>query len=73
MKFETALEEYLAARGDNEGLLIDWVVITAHHIDDGESHTMTANGIYGPSHQRLHNALGLVSYAKLKIENRANG
>lgn len=67
---EKAIKEYVEtfeSYEEDPGLLIDWLLITAHHIAD-ESGTATANGIYGPPDQRLYGAAGLVAYAKLKVE-----
>lgn len=67
---EKAIQDYVqvvVGEDTDPGLLIDWLVITAHHIEEGDGVTATANGIYGPKNQRLYAAAGLVKYADIKI------
>lgn len=67
-KLEEAIKEYMEAHEHNEGLLVDWVLVTAQHFDEGDGNTATANAIYGPPNQRLYHALGLLDYAIVKIK-----
>lgn len=66
-KLEEAIKEYMEANDHGEGLLVDWLLITAQHFDEGDGSTATANAIYGPPHQRMYHALGLLDYATIKI------
>lgn len=69
-EFEAAIAKYMAALGQREGLVVDWFLITAEHVDTGHDRTMTAYGYYGPHAQRLHNGLGLLNYAQLRLQER---
>lgn len=70
IKLEEALKEFLNAEGHGEGLLVDWFLITSQHIDEGDGTTGTGLGMYGPQHQRLYSAAGLLHYAAIKIDQK---
>lgn len=69
-KLEEAIAEYLEVVDAPTGFLVDWMLVTAHHIphDDGESGTALA--VYINQLQGLHRTLGLARYANVKIEER---
>lgn len=69
---EEAIKDFLATCGHDEGLLVDWMLVTAHHIDSGDGDTWTANGIYGPREQPIYRAAGLVTYAQIKVSQKLN-
>lgn len=69
-KFEEAIAEYLEAVDPATGFLVDWMLVTAHHIphDDGESGTALA--LYINKLQGLHRTLGMADYALTKVRAR---
>jgi dihydrodipicolinate reductase len=69
-KFETAINEYLSVVDPAEGFLVDWSLITAHHVphDDGESGTALA--MYVNAQQAIYRSVGLVHYAVALLEKR---
>lgn len=71
-KFESAIQEYLEAQEADEGFMVDWMLLAAHHIphDDGDSGTAIA--IYINQEQSLYRSLGLANYAVRKIEGRVD-
>lgn len=68
-KFEEQISEFLKSKGGDadEGILVDWMLLTAHHLEEAEG-SATGYGIYGPKHQRVHQAAGLVEYARVKLD-----
>lgn len=64
--FEDAIRDLLAAY-DAEGLLTEWVLVTASHIDDGTPTTTTAVGHWVPPAQPLHRSLGALDYAVTRL------
>lgn len=67
-KFEAAINEYLASKGYGDGMLIDWMLVTAQHIshDDGES--STALSVHVEATQSVYRGVGLARYAVKKTE-----
>lgn len=69
-KFEEAIKEYLEAQGDDEGFLIDWLLVCAHHLPHDDGSSGTALALYINFEQGLHRTIGLARYAVLKSEGR---
>lgn len=68
---EKAIDDYVTAvEGEPSGLLVDWLLVTAHHQDHGDRGTATVQAVYVPHHQRLYQAAGLIVYADTKIKQR---
>lgn len=67
-KLGKAIEEYLEAQGHTDGLLIEWLLVTAQHIplDDGGS--ATGVGVYVDSDQAIYRSIGLAHYAVKVVE-----
>lgn len=71
-KLEDAIKEYQASRGHDDGLLVDWVLITAQHIPEADGESLTANAVYCPSHQPLYRMSGLLKYGEIRVAQRYN-
>jgi hypothetical protein len=73
-KFEAALKEYIealdGAEGDENGYLVDWVMVTAHHIPHPDGSSGTAMAVYVSPRQALHRTGGLAMYLYQKIKLR---
>lgn len=72
---EKAIQEYIEcidSYQEDPGLLMDWVLVTAHHIADEEGEG-TANGIYTGKSQPLYRTAGLVQYALVKVDRGFRG
>ena len=48
--------------GDPPGLLVDYVIVVAHHVDDGSGDTMTGHGVYTNPEAPVYRSLGLVTH-----------
>ena len=69
-EFEEAIKKFIKVRdGENEdeGLLVDWSLVTAHHFDNGDGASLTAVGWYAPLDQRLYQQLGLLEFAATRV------
>lgn len=67
-KFEKAIEEYLGEIGYGDGLLIDWIMVTAQHIPHEDGSTGTSLSILTSPHQSVYRSIGLARYAVHKTE-----
>lgn len=65
-KLEDAITEYLSARGRHEGVLIEWVLVTAQAGVD-EQGEFTSTGISVPYAQRNYATAGLLQYAQVRM------
>lgn len=72
-KLEEAIREFLVFKEHDDGLVLDWVLVTAQHIDRGEDGIFTATGMYVPVHQKIHHTAGLVRYAEFKVARAFTG
>jgi hypothetical protein len=70
LDFEAAMQKYMEILGQREGLLVEWFLITAEHVETGDGRAATVNGIYGPYNQRVFSAAGLLRYATVLIDER---
>lgn len=70
-KLEEAINEYLEVVDPTPGFLVDWMLVTAHHIphDDGESGTALA--AYVNTQQGLYRSMGLAEYVRTLFKKRA--
>jgi hypothetical protein len=79
LKAEQALEEaiknVLVVRGYTDGLLMDWVVITAQHIvpnEDPDGSGATGHLMLTPHTQPAYRCDGLLDYGKMLVNRRYN-
>lgn len=69
-KFEVALKEFLQSQGYDDGLVVDWLLISAQHIIEDDGSSSTALALSGPTTQPIYRAAGLVKYANRVIDKR---
>lgn len=67
-KFQDAIEEYLGEIGYGDGLLIDWLMVTAQHIPHEDGSTGTSLSILVSPQQSVYRGIGLARYAVYKTE-----
>lgn len=67
-KFHKAVEEYLGEIGYGDGLLIDWLMVTAQHIPHEDGSSGTSLSILTSSQQSVYRSIGLARYAVYKTE-----
>lgn len=67
-KFQASVEEYLGEIGYGDGLLIDWLMVTAQHIPHEDGSTGTSLTILTSPQQSVYRAIGLARYAVYKTE-----
>lgn len=72
-KFEEAVKQYLTAQGYDDGLVVDWFLITAQHMVEEDGAGSTALSVFGPYGQPIYRAAGLIQYALNKINERFLG
>lgn len=66
-RFADAISELMLAYGATDGLLIEWVLLTAqHHVND-DGTTSTSVGNYTQPGQPFHRSLGLLDYAQVRL------
>jgi Mg2+/citrate symporter len=68
-EFHEAINKYLEAQGYDDGLLTEWVLVTAQHMipSDGEG-SATALMIHVSRELPLYRSAGLIQYALVKTE-----
>lgn len=69
-KLEEAIAEYLSVVDPPTGFLVDWMIVTAHHIPHADGESGTALAVYINKLQGLHRTLGLADFAHTKIKER---
>lgn len=70
-----ALEDALATisrahadvAGGTPGILVDWVVVTATHLDLGDGQSATDHGIFGPIEGASYRAVGLLETGRDRL------
>ena len=67
-KFENAIREYLEAHEYGDGLLIDWMMVTAQHIPHEDGSSGTSLTILTSPSQSVYRSMGLARYAVVKTE-----
>lgn len=65
--FENAIRDYLAAYGQSDGLLMEWVLTTSQHLSNDDGSTSTAVGNWVADGQPLHRSLGLLDYQATRL------
>lgn len=65
-RFEAAVDELRSAY-ESEGLLVEWVLVTAAHIANDDGTSSTAVGHWVPPGQPLHRSLGTLDYATTRL------
>lgn len=65
--FEDAIRALLAAYGATEGPLMEWILLTAQHVDEGDGTTATATSHWVAPGQPLHRSLGLLGYSETRV------
>lgn len=63
---EDAIRAHQQAYDVAAGVLMEWVVITTQHVDDGH-HQATSLGWSCPYAQPMHRTAGLVHYAEVRL------
>lgn len=66
-RFEEAIRDYLAAYGEGDGLLMEWVLLTSQHSSSDDGTTSTAVGNWVAPDQPLHRSLGLLDYQATRL------
>lgn len=67
-KFEQAIKEYLESQDFGDGLLIDWIMVTAQHIPKEDGSSATTLSILTSPQQSIYRSIGLARYAVHKTE-----
>lgn len=68
-----AIEEFERAQSATDvggSILVDWVLVTASHFDQGDGSSGTAYGLWGPLELPAHRLLGLLEYGTHKARAR---
>lgn len=71
-KFEQAIKEYLETIDFGDGLLIDWIMVTAQHIPHEDGSSGTTLSILTSPQQSVYRSIGLARYAIHKTEGSLN-
>lgn len=64
---EEAIDRMSKAYGE-EGLLMEWVVITAHHIDDGEGGSATGIDYFASDDLPVYRMQGLIEFVRDRLK-----
>lgn len=65
-KFEAAIKEYLESQGHGDGILTEWLLITAQFVAHAEGGSSTATMINVSREQPMYRSAGLIEYARIK-------
>lgn len=68
-----AIEDFERAQSATDvggSILVDWVLVTASHFDQGDGSSGTAYGLWGPLELPAHRLLGLLEYGVHKATAR---
>ncbi len=66
-KFEEAVREYTRFY-EVEGLIIDWLLVTAEHIAEDDGGSSTGLAMYVSPTQSIYRTSGLANYAKIRVD-----
>lgn len=69
-KLEDAIREHLAADEDDEGFLVDWIIVTAQHVPFEDGTSGTTMRMQSSNNQPLYRTAGLAAYAMAKVNDR---
>lgn len=68
--FDQAVRDYLEALDYGDGLLVDWLLVTAQHIVEDDGSSSTGQAIHVSREQPLYRTSGLARYAMKKTDAR---